>query len=1452
MADITELGRRIKAKYPGQYDDLGERDLGLRVQKRYPGAYDDFTDAPENLQRADASLSAATTIKPQSKPLATAFDAAVRLPGVTSAEKTTLEKAKDFATAPLINAGDLPLNQNVSMFGALGTQQANRTAPKSINEMARENLDSPGVGVAQGTANIVSGLTSPMNLALGAGISKLPALGRAVAGTGFTIEQAAQLPDQVRGVMDAETPADKARSATELLGSAVLGVMGARGTMRDIKQVPQVRSYGDRTARNVMDTAIDEGMALGADRRTRDAARVNVAMGADKAQRIGDRFGLPPSLPPQAVSGITEAPPRLPSVQEQLMPAQEGRRDFMRQVAELDAVTRPLPPAPRDLPPHPVKSAAESADIFKQDDVRLTNEGTIVPLRKPTFREAQEARRAERTLPVETLDVSPAPRLPDAPVRPSPQPDRPVAAVRGSDVPATTPQVAPVAPTAAAKPTGEKTTPDFRAKTAKALGYNAAEMTPTQQRVVDDVLSNDPKRVSRALAKRSKDGETGALLIGSKPLTPAEKLAEENIQAREAARKASKSPRVSAVDSMRDLKRSMVDSIAPIEDALRIASQENKGKVSLLPRAEFGIQADRVLRSRGLASQFVLDSGLAKVIRDLPSTKDVDYLDQYVIAKRKLETGRSTDATRDAEIVKEFEPRYKDAAKVVYQHGNKLLDYMVESGLYTPEFAKALREKYPEYIPLNRIVPEQRSSVNKSGGKGVASFRDPSVVQKFGKDVSKLETEHSIARVLERTEEAFRQGEKNKAARLLADYRHIPGMEGTIKELVSVRRYKQLQADGKADGYASKNATHNANNTFSYREGNKVREFETTPDIARAARGLDVRTMGTLEKVLSAPVRVFKTGTTGVEGTFTIANVLRDQVTRYINQPTDITQLTEQRTQLVKPDGTPRKMSKNYLKFTPELAKDFVAGLVAGFGHKGRYNEIMRETGGSSSFDIVRDKPMATIESLRNTKDLKSRTKSILRPNIVKGAKSFMEAIENGIARSDESTRAMAYNQAYREARDAGFGDIDAKALGAKAYNQMTANFSRSGELSAVAKATLPYFNAGLQGSRSTVQGFQRDPTGAFVRLGASVMLPVAAATLYNLSDPDRKKAYEDIEDYDKEHGLVVVLDPKKDGKGQYLAAKPPLPPGIGELGNYVRRAIEQQYGMDPIGAREALGIAIGSISPVSGSTPGQIIGNVTPQVLKGGLEVAVNQNLFTGKKIEPGWMQDREPQDRVYDNTSGTARAIAGGVNVLGGGMSPIQADHLLRSTFGSVTPQATYLADRAVIDAAKGAKALGLPVEPPLEQPGGTSFVERLGQRFAKARGGAIDRKELEATEKAEREYASTRAPEMTLARKLADRYRAGEDITADAEAAVADGRLTDRGIKFLEQSVQDAEAGVSRWESDLRKSPVAVRAKRLLEKIMAEPEDKRQAKYEEFIEKELITESVEEAMAKLMEGK
>ena len=43
---IVDLGKLVKSKYPGSYDDMADDQLGQMVKSKYPGSYDDFSDTP--------------------------------------------------------------------------------------------------------------------------------------------------------------------------------------------------------------------------------------------------------------------------------------------------------------------------------------------------------------------------------------------------------------------------------------------------------------------------------------------------------------------------------------------------------------------------------------------------------------------------------------------------------------------------------------------------------------------------------------------------------------------------------------------------------------------------------------------------------------------------------------------------------------------------------------------------------------------------------------------------------------------------------------------------------------------------------------------------------------------------------------------------------------------------------------------------------------------------------------------------------------------------------------------------------------------------------------------------------------------------------------------------------------------------------------------------------------
>ncbi len=44
MPSILELGQKVKAKYPGTYDDLPDYEVGTKVKEKFPGSYDDYVD----------------------------------------------------------------------------------------------------------------------------------------------------------------------------------------------------------------------------------------------------------------------------------------------------------------------------------------------------------------------------------------------------------------------------------------------------------------------------------------------------------------------------------------------------------------------------------------------------------------------------------------------------------------------------------------------------------------------------------------------------------------------------------------------------------------------------------------------------------------------------------------------------------------------------------------------------------------------------------------------------------------------------------------------------------------------------------------------------------------------------------------------------------------------------------------------------------------------------------------------------------------------------------------------------------------------------------------------------------------------------------------------------------------------------------------------------------------
>lgn len=695
-----------------------------------------------------------------------------------------------------------------------------------------------------------------------------------------------------------------------------------------------------------------------------------------------------------------------------------------------------------------------------------------------------------------------------------------------------------------------------------------------------------------------------------------------------------------------------IDALSPIEKPVEKAAGGRDQALSLRN------QLDRSLRSDTIAGQYAKDNGLHDIVNGV---KDTKAFDQYVIAKHAADleangvnTGR--DLGKDAKLVQDLGSKYEPQAKALNDYNNKLLDKTVGYGLISPETAGYLKQKYPNYVPFDRIFTDKEMAAQKGNGSGPASLSTQTVVQRIkGSD---RQIHSPLESVLAKTHDVIAQGERNLAAKEIVNTRMLPGNPLGLREL-------------------KPNETIGNRSTISHIDNGQKRVFETTPEAAQAAKSLNKIQLGLVGKILSYPTRALRLGATGVNLPFAATNVIKDAASAFIN-------------------------SRHPLQSSIANPKVFLQALSAAFNHGGKsYAELVREGAGGTSFDIARNNAKQTIAKIRA--DRNPVTKTLY---TVRHPGELLRAVEDTIGRSEEFSRAKEYFGNKQAAIRNGKSVSEAKAYGADAARNNTVNFARAGEYGRVLNSVLPYLNAGIQGSRTLMRNLRDRPlqTGAKIALTAS--LPIATTTAWNLNDPKRKAAYDDIQEYEKQGNIIIVpSNPVKDPKtGRWNVIKIPVSQEIANLNNIVRNGVEAMQKDKNFDFGAMVGDLTGTVTSLNAQNPRQLLGQVTPQGIKPGIEALTNQNLFTGNPIVPDKMKNLDAKDQYGQNTSGTAKVFGGATNI-----SPYIIDNTIKTALGGAGQSLVNVTDNALA---------GAGVINPADI-GGKSLGESISNRFTSAQG-------------------------------------------------------------------------------------------------------------------------------------
>ena len=205
-------------------------------------------------------------------------------------------------------------------------------------------------------------------------------------------------------------------------------------------------------------------------------------------------------------------------------------------------------------------------------------------------------------------------------------------------------------------------------------------------------------------------------------------------------------------------------------------------------------------------------------------------------------------------------------------------------------------------------------------------------------------------------------------------------------------------------------------------------------------------------------------------------------------------------------------------------------------------------------------------------------------------------------------------------------------------------DFSMQGSFESVRILTqlVPFMNARLQGMYKLGKSMKHDRAKFSAVLGAVAVASLGLLMAYQ-DDDDWKKR----EDWDRDTYWWFKIGG--------IAFRIPKPFEIGAIATLAERSAELMFSNEMNGKR--------FLKVTSNLVWSQLSMDPVPQAVKPILDIYSNYDGFTKRPIETMAMEKLDPQHRYTSSTSMPARGLS---KAIGGELSPVQIDHLVKGYFG------------------------------------------------------------------------------------------------------------------------------------------------------------------------------------------
>jgi hypothetical protein len=701
----------------------------------------------------------------------------------------------------------------------------------------------------------------------------------------------------------------------------------------------------------------------------------------------------------------------------------------------------------------------------------------------------------------------------------------------------------------------------------------------------------------------------------------------------------------------------------------RLASGVNNKAVSMISDGYIDVNGDKLM------------PGLNKLGEILNNdSQRFNDLRAYLVAKRDLEykakslkTGiRTLDSKA---VVKQFENdiQIQEAAQIVYDTLNGVLQYAVNNGLITQENADTIKESNTFYIPFQRVVGK-----NQVGRRGAVS----EIIK--GRTGSELDIKDVLENIVVNSANIIQQVENNNVLRALYEQGEELGMQNAIFDVIPTPvqhvgtatlstweselkkqgvDVENIDLEKTIDIFAPNNKIDQENRITSFigTNGNRVYLQFTEQDIFNSIMALDKNSNSWFLKLMGKLNMPLRYGATMANIGFAIPNMIADTAQAAIYSEAGFIPVIDNVIGILDILAAQNKTVRNFVnKYAPEYAKKI----------EYLYN-IYQQSGASSSTRLsqYRKSSQEIMKDIYGTKN--SETLGI--KESFKPLKRLLDIMTYIPELSEQSTRFRVFERNYEAYKNKGGSEIDARTKAAIESRDATQDFGRTGTAMREINQLIP-FSAARVGS---VYTFSEKVTQNTKKTMTRIALLSVLAMLIKAIGYDDKEI-EELNQRKKNDNFVLNIG------GTIVTIKKPqgVLRSILSLEEYV---LDLATGHIEEGKEgEMLGKWLETA--LMDNLPADEIGGLVPNAIAPIIENAYNKDFYYNSDIVKSYDLDLPESQQYYDYTSQLAIFLGKIFNY-----SPAKIDNLISGYFGGLGTQVTN-----IIDNISG--KLGLSVEKPV----------------------------------------------------------------------------------------------------------------------------------------------------------